>query len=33
VASAHNSLFDVDEDCIPVRVAVQCEAVLEYLTR
>jgi amidohydrolase len=33
VASAHNSLFDVDEDCIPVGVAVQCEAVLEYLTR
>lgn len=33
VASAHNSLFDVDEDCIPIGVAVQCEAVLEYLTR
>lgn len=31
VASAHNSFFDVDEDCLPIGVAIQCQAAIEYL--
>ncbi|MGG7076770.1 M20 metallopeptidase family protein [Clostridium sardiniense] len=30
--SAHSSLFDIDEDAIPLGVAIQCEAALNYLT-
>ncbi|WP_195428815.1 amidohydrolase [Clostridium sp. D46t1_190503_E9] len=30
---AHSSLFDIDEDCLPLGVAMQCQMVLEYLTR
>lgn len=28
---AHGSLFDVDEDCIPIGVAIQCESVIRIL--
>lgn len=30
---AHSSLFDIDEDCLPLGVAMQCQMVFEYLTR
>jgi len=30
--SAHSSLFDIDEDAIPLGVAIQCEAAFNYLT-
>lgn len=30
---AHNSLFDIDEDALPIGVAIQCEIALNYLTR
>ncbi len=30
---AHNSLFDIDEDCLPIGVAIQCEAALNILNR
>ncbi len=30
--SAHSNLFDIDEDAIPLGVAIQCEAALNYLT-
>jgi amidohydrolase len=30
---AHSSLFDIDEDCLPLGVAMQCQIVFEYLTR
>lgn len=30
---AHSSLFDIDEDCLPLGVAMQCQMALEYLTR
>ncbi|ATD55653.1 M20 metallopeptidase family protein [Clostridium chauvoei] len=30
---AHSSLFDIDEDCLTIGVAIQCELVLQYLTR
>lgn len=28
---AHGSLFDIDEDCLPIGVAVQCRAVYDFL--
>ncbi|SMC24570.1 amidohydrolase [Clostridium acidisoli DSM 12555] len=28
---AHGSLFDVDEDCIPIGVAIQCESAIRIL--
>ena len=28
---AHGSLFDVDEDCIPIGVAIQCESTINIL--
>lgn len=28
---AHGNLFDVDEDCIPIGVAIQCRAVYNFL--
>lgn len=28
---AHGNLFDVDEDCIPIGVAIQCKAVYDFL--
>ncbi|MBE6053706.1 MAG: amidohydrolase [Clostridium sartagoforme] len=30
---AHSSLFDIDEDCLPLGVAMQCQIAFEYLTR
>ncbi|MDU1312657.1 MAG: M20 family metallopeptidase [Clostridium septicum] len=30
---AHSSLFDIDEDCLTIGVTMQCELVLQYLTR
>lgn len=30
---AHSSLFDIDEDCLPLGVAMQCQMAFEYLTR
>lgn len=30
---AHSSLFDIDEEAIPIGVALQCTNVLKYLTR
>ena len=30
---AHSSLFDIDEECLPIGVALQCKIALEYLTR
>ena len=30
--AAHSNLFDIDEDAIPLGVAIQCEAALSYLT-
>lgn len=30
---AHSSLFDIDEECIPLGVAMQCQMAVEYLTR
>ncbi|WP_300381993.1 M20 family metallopeptidase [Clostridium sp.] len=30
---AHSNLFDIDEKCLPIGVALQCEIALEYLTR
>jgi metal-dependent amidase/aminoacylase/carboxypeptidase family protein len=32
VHPAHNSLFDIDEDCLPIGVAIGCEISLDYLT-
>ena len=32
-APAHNAMFDIDEDCIPLGVAIQCSSVIDYLTR
>lgn len=32
IHSAHNSLFDIDEDCLPIGVAIGCEISLDYLT-
>lgn len=29
---AHNSLFDIDEDALPIGVAIQCEVAINYLT-
>ncbi|WP_411681576.1 M20 metallopeptidase family protein [Clostridium thailandense] len=31
VHPAHGSLFDIDEDCLPIGVAVQCQTAFEYL--
>lgn len=31
IHSAHNPLFDLDEDCLPIGVAIQCEVVLRYM--
>lgn len=28
---AHGSLFDIDENCLPIGVAIQCRAAYEYL--
>ncbi|WP_180375402.1 M20 metallopeptidase family protein [Clostridium thermarum] len=28
---AHGSFFDIDENCLPIGVAIQCRAVYEYL--
>ena len=33
VHPAHSNLFDIDEECLPLGVAMQCEIVIEYLTR
>lgn len=33
VNPAHGSLFDVDEDCLPIGVALQCKAAVETLER
>ena len=33
IHSAHNNLFDIDEDALPIGVAIQCEIALNYLTR
>lgn len=30
---AHSSLFDIDEECLPLGVALQCQMAVEYLTR
>ena len=30
---AHGCYFDVDEDCLPIGVALQCEMALELLNR
>ena len=30
---AHSSLFDIDEECLPLGVAMQCQMAVEYLTR
>ncbi|MEG1002549.1 MAG: amidohydrolase [Clostridium sp.] len=30
--SAHSSLFDIDEDALPLGVAIQCQAAFDYLT-
>lgn len=30
---AHGSLFDIDEDALPVGVAIQCNATLEFLNK
>lgn len=30
---AHNNLFDIDEDALPIGVAIQCEIAVNYLTR
>jgi amidohydrolase len=32
VHPAHNSLFDIDEECLPIGVAIGCEISLDYLT-
>lgn len=32
IHSAHNSLFDIDEDALPIGVAIQCEVAMNYLT-
>lgn len=29
---AHNSLFDIDEDALPIGVAIQCAVAINYLT-
>lgn len=29
---AHGNLFDIDEECLPIGVAFQCEIAIEYLT-
>ncbi|WP_446899553.1 M20 metallopeptidase family protein [Clostridium sp. LBM24168] len=31
VHPAHGNLFDIDEDCIPIGVAIQCRAVYNFL--
>jgi len=28
---AHSSLFDIDEDCLPIGVAVHCAAAYEFI--
>ena len=33
VHPAHSSLFDIDENCLPLGVAMQCQMAFEYLTR
>ena len=30
--AAHSSLFDIDEDAIPLGVAIQCQSAFDYLT-
>jgi amidohydrolase len=30
---AHGSLFDIDEDALPIGVAIQCKAAYEFLTK
>ena len=30
---AHSNLFDIDENCLPLGVALQCQMAFEYLTR
>ncbi|ERI90139.1 amidohydrolase [Clostridiales bacterium oral taxon 876 str. F0540] len=30
---AHGSLFDIDEDALPIGVAIQCQAVYDYLSK
>ena len=32
VHPAHNSLFDINEDALPIGVAIQCEVAMNYLT-
>lgn len=33
VSPAHNALFNIDEDCIPIGIAIQCQTAFDYLTR
>lgn len=33
VSPIHNALFDIDEDSLPVGVAIQCQSAFDYLTR
>ncbi len=28
---AHGNLFDIDEECLPIGVAIQCQAVYDFL--
>ena len=30
---AHSSLFDIDEECLPIGAAMQCQMAFDYLTR
>lgn len=33
VHPAHGNLFDIDEDCIPIGVAIQCKSVYDFLKK
>jgi len=33
VHPAHSNLFDIDEECLPIGVAIQCQMAFDYLTR
>ncbi len=33
VSPIHNALFDIDEDSLPIGVAIQCQSAFDYLTR
>ena len=32
ISPIHNALFDIDEDALPIGVAIQCKSVFDYLT-